>query len=214
MRRDGAGGTGTGPDLAEIRRSEHAETGAWDEVEAAVLARSAGRSRAEMRQMLIAELQSLNRPVPDDRILDLRVEQVTFAPQPLPSDASAFTVLKALAGMVRQGRAVHKKLTAMRGEVHRLEGPRGQPPYLVGAVYSLPMADVILGPGAAAILDSFGGGIVVSLERVPAGRDPVPVAVYSGWSRDAQRGGWGVEPACPGCRAAGGRVLDGSRHPE
>jgi hypothetical protein len=47
-------------------------------VEAAVLARSAVRSRAEMRQMLIAELQSLNWPVPDDRILDLRVEQVTL----------------------------------------------------------------------------------------------------------------------------------------
>lgn len=168
------------PDLAEIRRSEQAETGAWDEVQAAVLARSAGRSRAEMRQMLIAELQSLNRPVPDDRILDLRVEQVTFAPQPLPLDASAFTVLKALAGMVRQGRAVDKKLAAMRGEAHRLEGPQGQPPYLVKADYSLPMADVILGPGAAAILDSFGGGIVVSLERDPAGGDPVPVVVYSG----------------------------------
>jgi hypothetical protein len=108
---------GPAPDLAEIRRSEQAETGAWDEVEAAVLARSAGRSRAEMRQMLIAELQSLNRPVPDDRILDLRVEQVTFVPQPLPPDASAFTALKALAGMVRQGRAVHKKLAAIRGEV-------------------------------------------------------------------------------------------------
>ena len=80
---------GPAPDLAEIRRTEQAETGAWDEVEAAVLARSAGRSRAEVRQMLIAELQSLNRPVPDDRILDLRVEQVTFVPQPLPPDASA-----------------------------------------------------------------------------------------------------------------------------
>lgn len=71
---------GPAPDLAEIRRTEQVETGAWDEVEAAVLARSAGRSRAEVRQMLIAELQSLNRPVPDDRILDLRVEQVTFVP--------------------------------------------------------------------------------------------------------------------------------------
>ena len=116
---------GPPPDLAEIRRSEQAESGVWDEVNAAVLARSAGRSRAEVRQMLIAELQSRNRPLPDDRILDLRVEQVTFAPQPLPSDASAFTALKALAGMVRHGRAVHKKFAAMRGEVHRLEGPRG-----------------------------------------------------------------------------------------
>ena len=52
------------PDLAEIWRSQQAETGAWDEVEAAVLARSAGRSRAEVRQMLIAELQSLSRPGP------------------------------------------------------------------------------------------------------------------------------------------------------
>jgi hypothetical protein len=50
----------------------------------------------------------------------------------------------------------------------------------VEADYSLPMADVILGPGAAAILDSFGGGIVVSLEQDPAGGDPVPVIVYSG----------------------------------
>ena len=40
-----------------------------DEVEVAVLARSAVRSRAEMRQMLIAEFQSLNWPVPDDGIL-------------------------------------------------------------------------------------------------------------------------------------------------
>jgi hypothetical protein len=207
---------GPAPDLAEIRRSEQAETGAWDEVEAAVLARSAGRSRAEMRQMLIAELQSLNRPVPDDKILDLRVEQVTFAPQPLPPDASAFTVLKALAGMVRQGRAVHKKLAAMRGEVQRLEGPRGQPPYLVEADYSLPMADVILGPGAAAILDSFG---VASSCRWSGTRLGVILCRSSciperTWSRDAQPGGWGVEPACPGYRAAGRRVLDGSRHPE
>lgn len=118
--------------------------------------------------------------------------------------------------MVRQGRAVHKKLAAIRGEIHRLEGPRGQPPYLVEADYSLPMADVILGPGAAAILDSFGGGIVVSLERDPAGGDPVPVVVYSGEDlvsgRSARR--VGVEPGCPGCRAAGRPVLDGSRHPE
>jgi hypothetical protein len=151
--------------------------------------------------MLIAELQSLNRPVPDDRILDLRVEQVTFAPQPLRPDASAFTVLKALAGMVRQSRAAHKKLAAMRGEVHRLEG---QPPYLVEADYSLPMADVILGPGAAAILDSFG---VASSCRWSGTRLGVILCRSSciperTWSRDAQRGRWGVEPACPGCRAA------------
>jgi hypothetical protein len=42
---------GRPPELEEIRRSEHAETEAWDEVEAAVLARSAERSRAEVRQM-------------------------------------------------------------------------------------------------------------------------------------------------------------------
>ena len=108
---------GPAPDLAGIRRSEQAETGAWTRCRRRCWPGSAGRSRAEMRQMLIAELQSLNWPVPDVRILDLRVEQVTFAPQPLPPDASAFTVLKALAGMVRQGRAVHKKLAAMRAEV-------------------------------------------------------------------------------------------------
>lgn len=118
--------------------------------------------------------------------------------------------------MVRQGRAVHKKLAAMRGEVHRLEGPRGQPPYLVEADYSLPMADVILGPGAAAILDSFG---VASSCRWSGTRLGVILCRSSciperTWSRDAQRGGWGVEPACLGCRAAGRRVLDGSRHPE
>jgi hypothetical protein len=173
MRRAGAGGTGTGPDLAEIRRSEQAETGAWDEVQAAVLARSAGRSRAEMRQMLIAELQSLNRPVPDDRILDLRVEQVTFAPQPLPLDASAFTVLKALAGMVRQGRAVDKKLAAMRGEVHRLEGRGGS---LLTWWRRTTRCRWPMSSSGRVPRPSW---IVVSLERDPAGGDPVPVVVYS-----------------------------------
>jgi hypothetical protein len=88
-------------------------------------------------------------------------------------------VLKALAGMVRQGRAVHKKSAGMRGEVRQLEGPRGQPPYPVEADHSLPMADVIVGPGASAILDSK-DDIVVSLERDPAEGNPAPVVVYSG----------------------------------
>jgi hypothetical protein len=198
------------PDLEDIRRAGQAEDEAWDEVRAAVLARSAGRSGAEVRQLLIAELQSRNRPVPEDPILDGRVEQIMSIPPPLPPDASAFTALKMAVRMMRHSRAVHKSFAAMDGAVQRLEGPQGQPPYLVEADYSLPLVDVILAPGAAAILDSVGDGIVVSLERDLAGGDPAPVAVYSQGNRVGTLGtveGALYQAALDAAQRAGGSLM-------
>lgn len=175
------------PTLEEARRSARADDEAWSEVQAAVQARSAGRNRAEIRQLVIEELQSRNRPVPDDMILDPHVDQIMLTlplPPPLAPDASAFTALKTLVRTARQARAQHEKYAAaMSAEARSLQGPRGQPPYLVKPGYSLPMADAVLDPGATAILGRLGDGSIVSLERDPAAGDPAQVAVYSGQHR-------------------------------
>jgi hypothetical protein len=125
-------------------------------------------------------LQSRNRPVPEDLILDLHLDRIMYAlalPSPLPPDASPFTALKALVRLVRVGHAQHKKFAAALGPVYPTEGPRGQPPYLVEQDHSLPMADVVLDPATTAILGQLGEGSIVSLERDPGGT----VAVY--WVR-------------------------------
>jgi hypothetical protein len=67
----------------------------------------------------------------------------------------------------------------MSGAARPLLGPRGQPPYLVEKDYSLPLADVVLDPGATAILVELGDGGIVSVERDPEAR----VAVYCGQQR-------------------------------
>jgi hypothetical protein len=169
------------PTLEEALWASRADDRAWSEAEAAVEARAAGRSQAEIRQFLIEELQSRNRPVPDDKILDLHVDKIMHAlalPSPLAPDSSAFTALKALVRLVWVGYAEHKKFAAaMSGSVYPMEGPRGQPPYLVEKDYSLPMTDVVLDPATTAILGQLGEGGLVSLERDPKGS----VAVY--WIR-------------------------------
>jgi hypothetical protein len=149
----------------------------------AVLPRSAGRSRAGIRQLVIEELRARNRPVPGDRMLDPYVEQIMLSvpfPPPLAPDASAFTVLKTVVRFVRQSHAQNKKIAAaMSGTFRPMEGSRGQPPYLVEKDWSLPMADVVLDPGAAAILEQLGDHPIVSLERDPEAR----VGVYAGPER-------------------------------
>ena len=177
------------PTLEETRRSARADDAAWSEVQEAVQARLAsqagpgGRSRAEVRQLVIEELQSRNRPVPDDMILDPHIDAIMLThplPPPLAPDAGAFTALKTLVRAARQARTQHKKFAAaMSGTTRPLEGPRGQPPYLVEKDYSLPMADVLLDPGATAVLEQLGDDSIVSLVSDPAGR----VAVYSGQQR-------------------------------
>jgi hypothetical protein len=167
--------------MEEARQRSQADDKAWAEVEAAVEARAAGLSQAEIRQLLIEELQSRNRPVPDDMILDLHLDRIMFAlavPSPLPPDASQFIALKALVRLVRASYAQHKKFAgAKSGSAYPVEGPRGQPPYLVEKDYSLPMADVVLDPATTAILGQIGESGLVSLERDPEGT----VAVY--WVR-------------------------------
>ena len=162
-------------------RAERADDQAWSEVEAAVQARAVGRSRAEIRRLVIDELQSRNRPVPDDLILDLHIDKIVHTlalPPPLAPDASAFSALKALARLAWVGWAEHRKYAAtMSGATHRVEVSR--PPYLVDKDYSLPMADVMLDPGAAAILEQLGHDGMVSLER----DSEAVVAVYCGHQR-------------------------------
>jgi hypothetical protein len=170
------------PTLEEARRSARANDAAWSEVQAAVQARAVGRSRAEVRQLVIEELQARNRPVLDDMILDPHVDQIMLT-SPLPPlldpDTSAFTALKTLVRTARRARTQHKRFAAaISGAARPLQGPHGQPPYLVEPDYSLPMADVVLDPGAPAILQRSGGGIV-SLGRDPEAR----VVVYSGQQR-------------------------------
>jgi hypothetical protein len=174
------------PTLEEARRSARADDAAWSEVQAAVQPRSAGRSRAEVRQLIIEELRSRNRPVPDDMILDPHVDQIMLA-SPLPPlmdpDTSALTALKTLLRTARQARTQHKRFAAAMSSAARpLLGPHGQPPYLVEPDYSLPMADVVLDPGATAMPERSGGGIV-SLERDPGAGDAARVVVYSGQQR-------------------------------
>jgi hypothetical protein len=150
-------------------------------VEAAVEARAAGRSQAEIRQLLIEELRSRSRPVPDDKVLDLHVDKIMDAlafPSPLPPDASQFTALKTLVRFVRVSYAQHKRFAAAMGPVYPMEGPRGQPPYLVEHDHSLPLAAVVLDPAATAILEQVRKPGIVSLERDPTGT----VAVY--WVRE------------------------------
>jgi hypothetical protein len=167
--------------MEEARQKSQADDRAWSEVEAAVEARAAGLSQAEIRQLLIEELQLRNRPVPDDMILDLHLDRIMFAlavPSPLPPDASQFTALKALVRLVRASYAQHKRWAAAKsGSAYPVEGPRGQPPYLVEKDYSLPTADVVLDPVITAILGQLGESCLVSLERDPEGT----VTVY--WVR-------------------------------
>jgi hypothetical protein len=136
--------------------------------------------------LIIEELRSRNRPVPDDMILDPHVDQIMLA-SPLPPlmdpDTSALTALKTLLRTARQARTQHKRFAAAMSSAARpLLGPHGQPPYLVEPDYSLPMADVVLDPGATAMPERSGGGIV-SLERDPGAGDAARVVVYSGQQR-------------------------------
>jgi hypothetical protein len=126
---------------------------------------------------------------------------------PLAPDASAFTAFKTLVRAARQARAQHKKFAVgVSGTARPLEGPRGQPPYLVEKDYSLPMADVVLEPWAAAILEQLGNGGIVWLERDPEAR----VAVFGpAAARDAQQRGWRPVPACAGRRPAKRPIPDG-----
>ena len=168
------------PTMEEARQRSQADDRAWSEVEAVVEARAAGLSQAEVRQLLIEELRSRNHPVPEDLTLEMHVNKIMDVlafPSPLPPDASQFTALKALVRFVRVSYAQHKRFTAAKGPAYPVEGPRGQPPYLVEKDSSLPMADVVLAPATAAVLRKLGDGGIVSLEHDPEGT----VAVY--WVR-------------------------------
>lgn len=127
--------------------------------------------------MFIGELRSRGRAVPDDLFLDFEADMIVNT---IPPDASMFTAVKALVKMFLRGRALDRELaggvTVTRAQ--DLRGPRGQAPYLVPPERSLPLADVILDPGAEAVLRPLGDEPVVSLERVsPGGAGPVVVYV-------------------------------------
>lgn len=198
------------PTLDEVWRASRADDKAWSEVEAAVQPRAAGRSWAEIRELVIEELQSRNRPVPDDAILDRHIERImdTLAlPPPLVPDASAFTALKALVRLAWQARVKHKKIAAARpGTFLPLEGSRGQAPYLVEKDYSMPMADVALDPGATATLNELGKDGIVSLELDPDAR----VVVYSGKQRLgtlSQEDGARYQPALEAAQHSGRSLM-------
>ena len=194
---------GRPPDPAELRRSVQEENEARSEARAAVAARSAGRTRAQLREMFIDELRSRGREIPPGPVLET---EVTLIEDTIPPGASILTGMKIFARSLRRIRAIERELAAHTLE---LQGPRGEVPYLVLGDYSLPLAEVTLDPGAAVRLRPPEKWKFVSLGQDVAG-GPAPVVVYADQhrvgvlsARDSQR----YQPALQAAGRAGGALF-------
>jgi hypothetical protein len=125
--------------------------------------------------MFIDELRSMGREVPPEPMLDTEVDIIVHT---VPPGASTFTTLKVLVGAFRKARAKQRELATLPSRTQVLRGPHGEDPYLVAADQSLPLAEVILTPDAAATLARMSDELIVALhQEIPEGSGPVAVYV-------------------------------------
>ncbi|HUZ35107.1 MAG TPA: hypothetical protein VMV17_02150 [Streptosporangiaceae bacterium] len=165
------------PDFGEILKSMQSRTSVRREARDAVIARSAGKSRREIRQLLIEELLSRRLEIPSESILDADVDFITQGAGPL---TAAKQVLRALAAV----RTARREIARMFKDAQIMRGPTGKAAYFVIPDRSRPMVDVILDPGAYQLLTTSPEPIPVSLEsEKPTSRGTARVIVYAGTYR-------------------------------
>jgi hypothetical protein len=152
----------TPPDLTELRQKMRDEERARSEVRESIEARSAGLSRGELRDLFMGELLSRGYEIPPDSVLDREIDLMRLA---IPRDAGIFTMTKWLIRSVMQARSTARDLAAARGESHTIQGPRGEPPYVVMADLSLPMVAVTLDPQASSVITRKDRGVFIALDR-------------------------------------------------
>ena len=162
------------PDPGQVLREMEDRRAARREVVEAVRARSDGKSRLEIRQMLVGEFRSRELAVPPEPALDGYVELIAGGPAPL---VAVRQIARAF-GMI--GSAL-RDIGAMFRDVQELRGFSGKDAYFVLPDRSRPMVEVVLGPGADQLLRASGELVPVSLEPVGQVSDgPAGVRVYVG----------------------------------
>jgi len=145
------------PDFGEILRSMQSRTSVRRDARDAVIARSAGKSRREIRQLLIEELLSRKLEIPSEPILDADVDFIAQGACPL---AAGKQVLRALAAV----RTARREIAGVFKDAQIMRGPTSKAAYFVIPDRSRPMVDVILDPGAYHLLTTSPEPIPVSLE--------------------------------------------------
>lgn len=170
---------GQPPNLSDVWRSVQEDNDVRSQARAAVAMRSAGRTRAQLRQMLIDELRSRGRDTPPEVLLDAEIDAIEST---IPSNASTIAAFRTFAKSLLRARKAQREFDALARDAHILRGPHGEDPYLILPDYSLSPVTVILDPGSAPHLSQMGHDVFVSLYR-DRGRDDNPVVVYADGNR-------------------------------
>jgi hypothetical protein len=166
---------GPPPDMGEIRRRMESRRAARREVVEAVRARSLGKSRPEIRRMLVGEFRSRGLDVPSELLLDGDVDYIAAGSGPLVTVRQLARVFGALRSAGREIGAIG----TMFRDAHRMQGFDGKDPYFVMPDRSRPMVDVVLEPGADRLVRASDDPVPVSLEPVgPVSDGPAAVRVY------------------------------------
>jgi hypothetical protein len=171
---------------------------------AAVQAEAAGKTRTEIRQLLINELKAGSGPLPSGDDLDFAVDHIArSAEQEAAGRTGSARTLRVLAGELAD--LARTLLGGLRNDV---SDPSGREPYYLSADSPVRGLDVIIDPGAQARLDALGGdqqrwaemGGVGPEEQAQRAEKPVlvPVRLESGTEDheiEGERGGALRRPA-------------------
>jgi hypothetical protein len=142
----------------------------------AVRARSGGKSRPEIRQMLVGEFRSRGLDVLSEMVLDGDVDYIAAGLGPLVTVRQLARVFGALRSAGREMGTIG----AMFHDAHRMRGFDGKDPYFVMPDKSRPMVDVVLEPGSDRLLRASDDPVPVSLEPVgPVSHGPSGMRVYA-----------------------------------
>lgn len=165
---------GRPPDLDEVQRSVQEDREIRAQAQAAAAARSAGLSRAQLRDLYIDELHARGGETPPEIILEAEVDQVQAM---LPPGAGTLAGFKMLGLSALRALKARRELARQPRVRQVLRGPRGEAPYVVLPDHSLPRTDVILDPDAASVVRALGPGLFVSLNQETPG--DASVVVYA-----------------------------------
>jgi hypothetical protein len=144
---------GRPPEFGEILRARRENRQRRHEAINAVRSRSAGRSRQEIRQVLVGELHSRKLDIPTDQVLDSIVDSIAHPPGPLNS---VRLIPDAVRMVTAAGGETRRLLKLFKG-VERVRDPSGGDPYFAAPGGTAPEIEVILDAGAESVLDTGSG---------------------------------------------------------
>jgi hypothetical protein len=164
---------------------------------AAVQAESAGKSRTEIRQLLISELKTGSGPLPSSDNLDFAVDHIArSAEQEAAGRTGTTRTVRVLAGELTD-----LARTLLGGLKNDVSDPGGREPYYLAPDSPVSGLDVIIDPAAQPAPDALGAderrwaemGGVVPGEQAQRAAKPVlvPVRLESGTEDHEIEGEWG-----------------------